>query len=891
MSNRFKTANLVLVLILAISLYVPSSVHAASQNSSAHTLEAGVEANHDALYPSQIMNSAPPASPSFGKKSPSHQATGISPSQVKLEWNAVSNVFRYVYCYHSTEITNNVCDINDKATWISNGTSTSVQLPALLASRNYSWQVGAKLNDNSFIYANGALTAKWAFATGIGSGGVEAGIYDNTHTNWVFTGKWAASTYTGTETGPYNKTYKESREIPDYATFTFTGARVALYYTQLPEQRGVMNIYMDNSTAPTVLNQSGPQTWQKVWRSDPLTSGTHTIKLVYVSGPAVDIDAIQIFAQADTSAPAQITLSAATGTTAGTVKLQWKAVGDDAGTGTASSYLVRYSTSAITDETTWGNATPITTGVPAPKAAGLDETMTVTGLVAGQTYYFAMRAQDEQFNISTLSNSPSAIAYKDTIAPAAISGLTATSDVNAGTVILEWKAVGDDDTTGTASSYLVRYSSSSISDETTWDNAALITTGIPTPKAAGQAETMTVAGLTSGQTYYFAVRAQDEASNRGGLSNSPSALVQVPSTILYDDRDGKWTYTGSWQQTNTSGPYQDTFTYSATVGNSATFTFTGNRFTLYYLQYTNRGTMSIYIDNLTTPVATLNQNGSLTWQKSWTSNLLADTVHTIMVKHASGTYVDVDAIKTYAPPDATAPAAISGLTATSDANAGTVVLGWTAVGDDGTTAGGAAASYLVRYSPGEILTETDWDNATPVTTGIPTPKVAGQAETMTIAGLTSGQTYYFAVRAQDEASNRGGLSNSPSALVQVPSTILYDDRDAKWTYTGSWQEITSPDAYQGTFTYSATVGNSATFTFTGNRFTLSYLQYTNRGTMYIYIDNLTAPVATLNQNGSLIWQKTWTSDLLTQGDHTIMVKHASGTYVDVDAIKIFSVVE
>ena len=40
---------------------------------------------------------------------------------------------------------------------------------------------------------------------------------------------------------------------------------------------------------------------------------------------------------------------------------------------------------------------------------------------------------------------------------------------------------------------------------------------------------MTVNGLTPGDTYYFAVRAQDEVPNTGGLSNSPSAVASLTS--------------------------------------------------------------------------------------------------------------------------------------------------------------------------------------------------------------------------------------------------------------------------------------------------------------------------------------------------------------------------
>lgn len=103
-----------------------------------------------------------------------------------------------------------------------------------------------------------------------------------------------------------------------------------------------------------------------------------------------------------------IDLAASTGAS-GTVNLSWTAPGDDGDSGTATTYLIRYATSAISDDVTWNNATQVS-GEPAPLAAGTTQTMTVSGLAPGQTFYFAIRVQDEVSLMSALSNSPSAAA-------------------------------------------------------------------------------------------------------------------------------------------------------------------------------------------------------------------------------------------------------------------------------------------------------------------------------------------------------------------------------------------------------------------------------------------------------------------------------------------------
>jgi hypothetical protein len=108
----------------------------------------------------------------------------------------------------------------------------------------------------------------------------------------------------------------------------------------------------------------------------------------------------------DTTAPNAVSTLAAGSATSSSVTLTWTATGDDAASGTASQYDIRYSTSAITSAN-FSSATQVT-GEPTPKAAGGSETFTVTGLQASTTYYFSIKVGDEVPNWSAVSNSPSA---------------------------------------------------------------------------------------------------------------------------------------------------------------------------------------------------------------------------------------------------------------------------------------------------------------------------------------------------------------------------------------------------------------------------------------------------------------------------------------------------
>ncbi len=221
----------------------------------------------------------------------------------------------------------------------------------------------------------------------------------------------------------------------------------------------------------------------------------------------------------DQTAPNTVT-NLATGTvTATTVDLSWTAPGDDGASGTATSYDIRYSTSTIT-EGNWASATQAT-GEPSPQVAGSAEGFTVTGLSSDITYYFAIKTSDEIPNESAISNVPSA-ATPDVTAPDAITDL-ATGTVTTSSVDLSWTAPGDDGATGTATTYDVRYSTSTINDGN-WASATLAT-GEPAPQAAGSSESFTVTGLSASTTYFFAIKTSDEVPNESALSNVPSAAT------------------------------------------------------------------------------------------------------------------------------------------------------------------------------------------------------------------------------------------------------------------------------------------------------------------------------------------------------------------------------
>lgn len=118
-------------------------------------------------------------------------------------------------------------------------------------------------------------------------------------------------------------------------------------------------------------------------------------------------------------------------------------------------------------------------------------------------------------------------------------------------------------------------------------------------------------------------------------------------------------------------------------------------------------------------------------------------------------------------PDVTPPGKVTDIGIESRSNEA-LTLAWTAPGDDG--AGGTAAAYEIRYSLAPITDKT-WNQDTFVQTA-PLPRQAGTRQSLPIAGLGVGETYYLAVRAIDDAGNMSQLSQVVQARIQNENTVV-----------------------------------------------------------------------------------------------------------------------
>ena len=225
----------------------------------------------------------------------------------------------------------------------------------------------------------------------------------------------------------------------------------------------------------------------------------------------------------DVTPPTAIAGLAAFSNGVSSVSLSWESSGDDGTQGSATSYVIKRSTSPINS----GNFDAATTvsGAPTPQlSAGEQESMLDTGLSPNTVYWYAIKVGDEVPNYSTISNLAAATTdpAPDTTPPATTSTL-ATGAVTTTTIALSWTAPGDDGTSGTATSYDLRRSTSPIT-AANWASATTMS-GEPTPSVAGTTETYSATGLTANTLYYFGLKTTDDLGNVSALSNVPSGTT------------------------------------------------------------------------------------------------------------------------------------------------------------------------------------------------------------------------------------------------------------------------------------------------------------------------------------------------------------------------------
>jgi hypothetical protein len=426
------------------------------------------------------------------------------------------------------------------------------------------------------------------------------------------------------------------------------------------------------------------------------------------------------------------------------VTLVWTAPGADGDQGTVNLYDIRYSTSMINDGN-WSQGTQIH-NEPTPQPAGSEQSVTISGLTENTTYYFGLKSVDDISQWSNLSNIASAYTQSgpDQIAPSAVADFLV-ANFTANSATLTWTAPGDDGNIGQADVYDIRYNTVSITNAN-WGQCTPINNE-PDPQVGGSAETVTISGLTEGVTYYFAIKTYDEVPNYSYLSNIATCTTEnetvAPQAItsLQISQANQYNVNLRWTAPGDDGNQGQASQYDV-------------RYSLSPITESNFNLAAQATGEPSPSPAGAQENFTIT-------GLAGEIRYYFAVKTADEVpnWSSISNVVNVVTPDQTAPADIDDLNASAGEDVGSVMIGWTAPGDDNNI--GTAESYVIKVHSSSI-NESNWDQATTISNP-PAPLAAGLHQNFQINDLVPGNYYYVAMVAEDNAGNVSEISNVGSA--------------------------------------------------------------------------------------------------------------------------------
>jgi uncharacterized lipoprotein NlpE involved in copper resistance len=328
---------------------------------------------------------------------------------------------------------------------------------------------------------------------------------------------------------------------------------------------------------------------------------------------------------------------------------------------------------------------------------------------------------------------------------------------------------------------------------------------------------------------------------------------------------------------------------------TATIQINGTAFRLRYTRFTNRGTFTVYVDGVL--IGYVSATGDVSWQTVYERRGLSPGVHTIQIRHGGGGgFIDVDAIEVFTP---TIPPAV-GVGVYDDTDANWSYTGswmdWGGLADAhnqtlSLTSDTSATATIQINGTGFRLRYTRFTNRGTFTVYVDGALVGSVNAT----GALSWQTVYErrglspGVHTIQIRHGGGGSTIDVDAievLNHIAGTGIYDDRHSNWVYSGNWLTESLDGPYNRTITYTGDLSARASILINGTAFRLRYTRFPNRGRLAIFVDGV--QVASQSAAGSLSWQMVCERTGLSEGVHTIEIRHGGGgSFIDIDAIEVF----
>jgi len=286
-----------------------------------------------------------------------------------------------------------------------------------------------------------------------------------------------------------------------------------------------------------------------------------------------------------------------------------------------------------------------------------------------------------------------------------------------------------------------------------------------TATAAGSQESYLLTGFDEGTTYYFAVKAIDEADNWGVWPGTATDINAASFSVPTDSAPAK--ITGLTAETG-SNPGEIDLSWTAPGDDGNTGILDGEFMVKYSLNPSDNWDLMPVWEKFSMTVAP-----GIKCSRTIQDLPLSETTYYFYIKAGDErpNWSELSNKTTGHTLDAIPPNAISDLTALVGNNGGEVTLKWTAPGDDGTVGTIVNGQYQVKYSAVEIITNAGIDSE-PFYVVIPTDTTPGEENSAVITGLLEGTSYWFAVRTKDETGYDWSVWNS-SADVSTVNTLAY----------------------------------------------------------------------------------------------------------------------
>ena len=185
--------------------------------------------------------------------------------------------------------------------------------------------------------------------------------------------------------------------------------------------------------------------------------------------------------------------------------------------------------------------------------------------------------------------------------------------------------------------------------------------------------------------------------------------------------------------------------------------------------------------------------------------------------------------------------------------------------------------------------------ASPTSTHTKTPiLVASATKTATTVPATAATSTPSSVPPLTATPTRTPTSVPTQAATQAPartatpSAVIHDSRNAAFAYSGDWENVTDTRAYQGSFKRTWSAGSYATFSFTGQKFSIIYKTGPLLGKLDVYVDG--ALVGTVDQKTAAdVFQVKWSyGGTLPAGTHQLKLVFSgpASTRATLDAVSI-----